>query len=352
MAISTGTDPITWSELGISFGVYIVWIAAVLIFASTTRRGARVFSIFTNSLMRVAIALVMLTTVGALTMFYLDIMAATVAGILLFISLLAVGYFLHKRPSNRLSWYNALTLVSLLIYLVFPAVLTIWKRDNMSDTVELLVWISTALFWTMSFLSYWFMPDFATEVNPFGKTITLLILLCLSMWMLLYSTGTWSVTVILILSFLAFLILSLYRKDKILSMSLGSHQRHPAAAAFMVGTTLYATGLSLTLALAKDQEDKDDQVFTLTALLASLAILWICGVVAFEAIHMYSKKSKEKTDAQEVSLQNSSGKPPSCADLDMFGVLAWKTATIKVSQRPSDSHVPHGTDQVVINDQS
>lgn len=322
-------------DQGIIAGAYVIWVGAVCIFAGTSDRGRGMFGVFTKSLLRIVIALALLVTISAIFLFYLDELALVVMCGVLFAALFGVFYWFATRrgePGRFLSWHNGLTVAALLMFFLLPAALTVWQRDEMNDSVKIIVGVGVALFWLFALLAAWFKTGFLAEVAPFGKLVTLLMFATMSMWMMLFAGDSWALPAFLVMGFLMFIILSAFRNDPLLAVSLRSHTQHPALSAFIIATVLYGAVGSMVVSLTTDQQDRSDDVFTITTLISVLCMLWFVCIIAVEAARSAHTMHQDDLLRDKTKPSGPVPVPPEqLAQLDVFACAGRKRKGRKVA---------------------
>ncbi len=258
-----------------------VWIVLCWAWGMYTTGGSIFFGLFARNPLSIIGTLVLMTLIAATTMYYIEWFAIPVCGVLFIIAFLSVGFFLGKEQVSKTT---AATLIILMLILILPLGLSMWKRRGMNYTERVVTAVFVLGFWVLSILVTLFLPYFRDEVQPDGKTRTMLILLFLTFYCLLYALQQYAPIVISGIAVLVTIVWMLRVDDVILSVSLATYQKGTAEMSMGVGLMLFAAVLNFVLMVSKDQSKQPNSLFVMNTLLFVIVIIFILGVLLAEAI--------------------------------------------------------------------
>jgi len=176
--------------------VYVVVVATAHLLGSYTKTGDWFFKLFVSSPARIVATTMMMVTCTSVSLFYMDWVAWGVVPIAL---VTAAALVVKYVVDGKLSVSSGLILVSLVAMIGTPTCMTLAKRDEMSEDYATVVGVAVAAFWIIGAVFTATVGSFRQEVNPQSKTRTLLLLLGLSMYSVMFASKKYAVPVMLVL---------------------------------------------------------------------------------------------------------------------------------------------------------
>lgn len=268
------------SEVGITLALYFCLIAVVLCITRFTKVLVPVWEIFNYSSFRLMALVLLLSVAGAVSLFYNDWIAYAVVPVVIITSIILPMLVQRKLPNeSRVRVSSTILMILLLAFIVTPMGFVLREFDSMSQGYSVAATVSVALFWALGSLLVFFLKGFREDLKPFARSRSLLMLLAISFYILLFSLKDYGTLVVSLMSFLALLVWWIKgNHERFLSADITALKKTQFETAIIVTSLLFTITLNLIISLSKETQAHNKNVYIFNLVLFCLAILLLSTI--------------------------------------------------------------------------
>lgn len=270
------------SDIFISLVVYICAITLVLVVTKYAPRSRHFWSIFNASSTRLVSIVLLAVTSGCMSLFYNDWIAYGILP-LMFATAVVLPFITLARSTVQVSAWIPMIITLLFLMMLAPMLITLIKREDMSDEIAGCAGVLIVGFWIMGMILVKCIPAFKHQIEPFSHSRSLLLLLSISLYVFSFAGGKdYGIPAVVLMCSIAMPVWLLNGSNKVMSAEICTYQNRRYETAFLVTTLAFLVTLNLATSMAKKTNEKAKTMYIFSIVMFSmvLAVLASIGTIA------------------------------------------------------------------------